>query len=162
LRGLICALWSLEGYKRGMMKSTMNPKYKSGQLVFHTSLLAFSMLFWMAAKSTDSPVMPIEVYGDAVRLFAAETWAGGQMIASFAVLFGVLRNGRAWWSPYLRLIGNISACSIYGYFCYSAASSASFPEAVTLAAITVFSGQSLFYAFISFMDCVHSGDRNGN
>ncbi len=80
-------------------------KHGDSQAVVQAAFLLLSILFFIAAKLKDSPVMPAEVYGEWVVSIDAEAWAVSIMLASVVYILGIIVNGNWRWSPLLRLIG---------------------------------------------------------
>lgn len=80
-------------------------RHGDSQTVLQGAFLLLSILFFIAAKLKDSPLMPAEVYGEWVVSIPAEAWAISIMLASVIYILGIIVNGNWRWSPLLRLIG---------------------------------------------------------
>ena len=80
-------------------------KHGDSQAVVQGAFLLLAILFFIAAKLKDRPVMPAEVYGDWVVSIDAEAWAASIMLASVVYIVGIVVNGNWRWSPALRVVG---------------------------------------------------------
>lgn len=82
-------------------------KHGDSQTVMQEAFLLLAILFFVAAKLKDTPVMPAAVYGEWVVSIDAEAWAVSIMLASVVYIVGIVVNGNWRWSPALRLIGAV-------------------------------------------------------
>ena len=80
-------------------------RHGDSQTVVQGAFLLLSILFFIAAKMKESPVMPAEVYGEWVVSIPAEAWAISIMLASVTHILGIIVNGNWRWSPALRVAG---------------------------------------------------------
>jgi hypothetical protein len=80
-------------------------KHGDSQQVVQEAFLLLAVLFFVAAKLKDGPVMPEAIYGEWVVSIDAEAWAVSIMLASVVYLVGIIINGNWRWSPAFRLIG---------------------------------------------------------
>ncbi|MDZ7906411.1 MAG: hypothetical protein U5N55_11995 [Cypionkella sp.] len=86
------------------------------QLVVSYAFLGLALLFWIAARANDDPIMPAIVYGEFVTSLPAEVWAAALMIASTIHILGIVINGEWRWSPVLRFIGATAHCATLSLF----------------------------------------------
>jgi hypothetical protein len=75
--------------------------------------------FLVAARIAPE-AMSSNVYGQAAYDIDAETWAMGFVAAHMLVLYGIHINGRAAFSPALRVVGYLFLLAMFGYFIVSA------------------------------------------
>ena len=95
-------------------------KHGNSQFVFQWMMLAIAIMFWAAARLTETPVMEADTYGEWVTSFRAEIWAGSIMLASFIFLLGIFINGEWRWSTALRFAGALWHVLTLGVFCVGA------------------------------------------
>jgi len=75
--------------------------------------------FLIAAKLMPDAMAP-NVYGQAAYDIDAETWALGFIAAPLLVIYGIHINGRALFSPALRIIGYLCLLGLFVYLICSA------------------------------------------
>jgi len=138
-----------------MRLSTMHPVWKKTQILTQGLLFVAASLFWVsAAWDAGREVMPEAIYGDAVALFEAETWARIILFASFIYLFGIYRNGRSRFSPFIRLAGAISHCALFSAFIYHA-STAQYGDVVMIFCGAYFLPMHLWFTALNILDCIN-------
>lgn len=99
-------------------------RHGDSQFVVQCMMLSIAVMFWIAAKASDDPVMLPDTYGVWVTSIDAELWAASIMAAAFVFLMGILINGEWRWSPALRLAGALWHVLTLGAFCVGAAGTA--------------------------------------
>lgn len=85
--------------------SRMLKRHGDSQFVVQWAFLLLAVLFFTKAVLSDSPIMPVEVYGEFVTSYPADWWAESLMLASGTYLLGIIINGEWRWSPLLRMVG---------------------------------------------------------
>lgn len=131
------------------IKSTMNLRWKDYQAGVSFGLWVCGVAFMIAALYM--PVMPIEVYGDAVTAISAEAWSLGVMAASTASLWGIYKNGKSRWSPLWRVTGYSMHLGIFLLFAVKAAATV-FGLYLTIYSILFFSTHMAFFIWVNLVD----------
>lgn len=109
-------------------------KHGDSQQVVQLMMLGIAIMFWIAAKLRDTPVMRADTYGVWVTSFDAEVWAASIMVASFVFLMGIIINGEWRWSPALRLAGAVWHVLTLTAFCVGAFGTANGDPVVMMSA----------------------------
>lgn len=120
------------------------------QRVVQNVFFAIAMAFWITAKCTDTPCMPVEVYGPFVVGLPAEVWAASLMLASFLYLIGIRINGAWRHSPVLRLAGAAWHTLTLGIFVWSSAGQP-YADFFTLSC-AIFGGLHGWFCWLNFTD----------
>ena len=120
------------------------------QRVVQNVFFGIAMAFWITAVCTDTPCMPVEVYGPFVVGFPAEVWAASLMLASFIYLAGIRINGEWRHSPVLRMVGAGWNALTLGIFVWSS-SGQPYADFFTLSC-AVFGVLHMWFFWLNLMD----------
>ena len=130
-------------------KSSMNLKWKPYQSGFSFGLLACGISFMFSALFM--PVMPPEVYGEAVTAISAESWSLAVMVASTASLWGIYKNGRSRWSPLWRVGGYSLHIAIFVLFSVKATATI-FGLYLAIYSLVFFTSHMIFFIWVNIGD----------
>jgi hypothetical protein len=133
-------------------KSTMDYRWKDYQSGFSFALWVCGAVFMCTALIM--PVMPEEVYGEAVTSISAEIWSLGVMIASTISLIGIYKNGRSRWSPLLRVCGYFLHFIIFSLFAVLSASTV-FGLYLTIYSSVFFAPHMAFFIWVNRADVLN-------
>lgn len=132
-----------------MHKSTMNPKWKAQQAGFSFGLFACGISFM--AASLFMPIMPVEVYGEAMTAISAEAWSLAVIAASTMSLWGIYKNGRSRWSPLWR-VGGYSLHLVVFLMFAAKATETIFGLYLAIYSTVFFSTHMMFFIWVNIQD----------
>lgn len=133
-------------------KSTMDYRWKDYQAGFSIGLWVCGAVFM--ATSLIMPVMPQEVYGEAVTSISAEAWSLSVIVASTASLWGIYKNGRSRWSPLWRVAGYLVHLIIFALFAVLAASTV-FGLYLSIYSTAFFAPHMAFFIWVNRLDVLN-------